>query len=336
MRNSRLLASTAALFLLAGTAMAAETPATSVNGNAASTCKASPPTTWSGWGLDPYARSESEAYSDKKIDGALKDAVDAGCMPQVVADKLKEAVRQSPKGTTPDQLPTYLPPGIHIDMMETGHHGPMFNVTVGRIASGKGAVKAAEARVWAVEYDGKRYVLLLPMPCFNWSVLTQFTTAPLAKPGCAEILVPAKGGEAVMYAKYNESKPSECDALKGPADTDWRVMPTQCPDGPCRPPKTINGYTIFQNGGWRVKGKGGIYRVRVSKEFALHGVLELCLRNAAGQNSCGLKVQWDDYQQNVAVVHYSKPAAVQAAAQKPVVRLLYWKFDGNCLEPKEK
>lgn len=325
MKNSTLLASAAALSLLcAGTAMAQEVQPTTTN---ASTCRASPPHTWSGWGLDKYAQTEAEALTDVKLDAALKDAVDAGCMPAIVAVKIKEAVRANPNGTTTNGGLAVLPPGYHLDMMERGHDGPLLNVTVGRWQIAPGQVKAVEAKIWAVQYDGRVYLWILPIPCNNWSLLTMFVAPPLSD--CAEVLVPAKAGDAVIWNNYGEYQPSACDAFMSPTDTSWQPMPTRCPETGCEPLRTVNGMRFRQGGGWQVEGQGGYYRVRVSKDFARHGLLYLCLKHGR-RTSCGTKVQHDDYINWRVVMHYSLRAAEQDARATPVVRLLYFAWT-RCL-----
>ncbi len=316
-RFSTLLASAvASVLLLAGTAMAVEVTTTPT----ASTCTASPPTTWSSWGVDPYASSVAQALTDAKLDKALQDAVDAGCMPVAVAQGLKAAIRANPNGTL-----VVLSPGFHLDMMETGHAGPMFNVAVGRYEIAPGQVKAVEAKAWAVQYEGRVYTWFLPLPCFNWSLSTTQVPQP-AEPDCVEILVPAKAGDSVIFARYGDYAPSACDAFQAPGDTVWRPQPTRCPEMDCVPLPVVNNLRVVQSGGWRVTGAGGWYRLRISQEAAQNGLVYLCLKQGT-RTSCGTKVQYDDYQSGRAIVRYSLSAATLAAESSPSTRLLYWSFD---------
>lgn len=331
MKQATLLTSVAALSLLfAGMAMAQEAPAETPS---ASTCAASPPTTWAGWGLDPYASSEEEALTDAKLDRALADAVNAGCFTATVAAKIKEAVRAHPDGTSAGGTPAILPPGYRLDMMETGSHGPMFNVTVGRRVIGRGQVRAVEAKVWAVSDGNRVYMWFLPGPCNNWSLLTLWAARPI-EPDCEEVLIPGKPGDSITASRYFSDgavAPSVCDAWMRPGESTWRVPPTRCPQGPCVPLPRVNGVPLQQSGGWEVEGRGGWYRIRVSREFAERGLLYVC-RTRGDVTSCGVKVQRDDYPATgPVVVHYSLSAATRSAATTSVTRPLYFQ-DGNCPE----
>lgn len=288
-------------------------------------CATAQPTVWERWGADPYAHSEAEAM--RKLDQALADMVTAGCLPKEVADAFKQAVTHKPQGDTSDGGRIKIVPGTVFAFMESGKH-PMLNVSVAERTFARGVVLYATGRGWAVMYGTKIYILVLPDICFNWAVIVQ----ELPKPDCAEVRVPAKGpaDSGVAWAKYYPTAlaPSACDAFMAPGETAWRAMPTRCPEGDCVPHQKVNDMSVAQSGGWRVAGTGGEYRIRVSKEFARKGMLLLCLKRHNGTTSCGTKVQWDDYQDNLATVYYTQALAMDAK-QSP--RLLYWRFKG-CLD----
>lgn len=290
-----------------------------------SACASAPQVTWEHWGADPFAKNEREAM--QKFDLALTHMVAKGCMPQEVADAFRKAVKEKPQGDTANGGRTMIVPGTRFAFMESGKH-PMLNVSVAERTFARGVVLYATGRGWAVMYGTKIYILVLPDICFNWAVIVQ----ELPKPDCAEVRVPAKGpaDSGVAWAKYYPTAlaPSACDAFMAPGETAWRAMPTRCPEGDCVPHQKVNDMSVAQSGGWRVAGTGGEYRIRVSKEFARKGMLLLCLKRHNGTTSCGTKVQWDDYQDNLATVYYTQALAMDAK-QSP--RLLYWRFKG-CLD----
>ncbi len=315
MRKS-VLASLAALFLLCAGTTTAHAQATNF-APVSDVCTGPKPVTWKNWGGAPYASSVAEALSDKKLDLALKHAVDAGCMPQAVADALKAEIRKNPNGGT-----FYLTPEFHLNMMESRDH-PMFNTTVGKTVIMNGVVRAAEARVWAVMYEGRLYNWFLPIVCRNYALQVTAPPAPAA-PDCYVIAIANSDRDAIVdFSMHGTYAPSACQAYRLPGDTAWRPLPTRCPEVGCVPVESVNGLAVAQSGGWNAR-PGWTY-LRVSAEQARVGVVYLCLKRTDGSTSCGLKVQRDDYRDKLAIVSNSKAAAIKALPKG--ARLLYWLFD---------
>ena len=125
---------------------------------------------WKHWSISPYARSFGEAC--KKAPAAI-DGFD---YPSAVKEHFKQALGSDCKGGTE----VWLTPHQRLEQMWSGHKPHvMDSKTVGELPVlqspdgrpyPKGSVaETAKALSWTFVYDGKTYILYLPLVCFNWS-----------------------------------------------------------------------------------------------------------------------------------------------------------------------
>ncbi|MHB0865906.1 MAG: hypothetical protein ACYC1Y_03345 [Minisyncoccota bacterium] len=129
---------------------------------------------WQHWGAAPYAHSLKEACQKAPA------AIDGTSMPEAVKEHFKKALGDCKGGTT-----VWLTPNQPLEQMWSGPDKThpkdwvMNNRSVGELPVlkspdgrlyPKGAVfETAKAFSWMFVYEGKTYVLYLPLVCFNWS-----------------------------------------------------------------------------------------------------------------------------------------------------------------------
>jgi hypothetical protein len=307
--------------------------------------------TWQHWGGAPYASTRTEAMA--KLGNALDAMVAAGIMPKEVADSFRandyKLIRDNPDGitTTPGKH-AYLPPETHLDGMMTGGKDPhlMTNVTVGKTVIGKGQVKAAEALPWALTFQGKTYVLVMPFTCFNWSLMTfEVAPPPPAQDDCWTIMTTVKGSQgdkAEHFGLYGPHSLSSCSAYRIVGHTGW-ISLRECPHDTCN----YNVITAFLNG-MELKFKGRVdvpaycqegcqVEYRVSRAFGQSDkdLAYFCLERTGNRGSCGIMVRHDDYRDEVATIFYDR-AAIPAERN---LRKLYWRFEAvakDCWEKYQK
>jgi len=125
---------------------------------------------WEHWGAAPYATSIKEACEKAPA------AIDGFNMPSPVKEHFKQILGDCSHGNE-----DYLVPRQELQQMWSGGKHPhlMNGYPVGALPVSKspdgreyraGAVfETAKAYAWTWTYEGKTYVLYLPLECFNWS-----------------------------------------------------------------------------------------------------------------------------------------------------------------------
>ncbi len=151
-------------------------------------------TTWTTWGEAPYATSQEEAI--RRLPDALRDLN----IPEPVRALLQAEVQRNPQGTR-----VYLTPGKRFLGMMTGGVRPhaMHDVVVGRNPVRRGAVQAAEAREWRVDYEGQTYILTLPDICYNWAWNQEPLPQEVALEECAIVEVAVQQGDFLQLAVFS-------------------------------------------------------------------------------------------------------------------------------------
>lgn len=130
---------------------------------------------WKNWGAAPYARSLNEACKKAPT------AINGFNMPQTVKEHFIEklgTVCKSDKGVwlTPDMLLEQMwsgPDSHHkephvMDKKQVGEL-PVLRSPDGRPYSKGSVAETAYSFSWTFVYEGKTYILYLPLVCFNWS-----------------------------------------------------------------------------------------------------------------------------------------------------------------------
>ena len=174
---------------------------------------------WQHWGAAPYARSLAEAC--KKAPAAI----DGFSMPQVVKEHFKRALGDCTGGAV-----VWLTPEEPLEQMWSGGRHPhlMNRIAVARLPVlrspdgrpyRKGAVaETAKALSWTFAYEGKTYVLYLPLVCFNWSWQSGPAAAPaLPQEKCVELSFDAPVGGNVRWGVGSTKgplPPSVCNAQR--------------------------------------------------------------------------------------------------------------------------
>jgi len=127
--------------------------------------------TWDQWGAAPYATSQEEACRK------APEAIDGLNLLPEVKEHFKKVLGTTCKGGTE----AWLVPDQRLEQMWSGgstphvmNGFPVAELPVLRSPDGrpypKGSVaQTARALSWEFIHEGKRYVLYLPMVCFNWS-----------------------------------------------------------------------------------------------------------------------------------------------------------------------
>ncbi len=180
---------------------------------------------WKNWGAAPFATNQAEAC--KKAFGAIN----AFALPSEVRKHFKQVVGDTCNGGTL----AWLPPNAHLNQMWSGGKKAkvMNDVTVAELPvaespSGRPYRKGSVAETvrtlsWKYEYEGKTYVLYLPLVCFNWSwKVEEFA--------CATVKSTVKPGDPVRFAVLTQKLlPASacwqlcdgdvCTALPSPCDT---------------------------------------------------------------------------------------------------------------------
>ncbi len=178
--------------------------------------------TWTTWGEAPYASSYDEAVR------RLPDALRTLNIPESVRTLFLEEVRRNPQGAR-----VYLTPGNRFTAMMSGGRAPhaMQDVVVGRNPVRRGAVQAAEAREWRVEYQGQIYILVLPEICFNWAWRQEPRPQeiPVEEPCAVVTLTIEQGRGQLLFGGLSPtaSPPSRCFAVKQ-GSGEWEALPGGC------------------------------------------------------------------------------------------------------------
>ncbi|HEX5774793.1 MAG TPA: hypothetical protein VFY28_02440 [Candidatus Paceibacterota bacterium] len=204
-------------------------PVSAVSGPCSSSTTGKP-FQWRVSGANPYARSETEAFSDAKLDRMLE----CNGIPRAEWAEIKRQLRAA-KG----ELVVILP-GESIGNMMFGA-GRMVTNVISQIKGGQRALR------FHVSVGGKQYTFLLPLECWNWTLMP-----PPAPPPCYRIYFDYSGQQGVVpvndsasvsghfpltMAQTREVVKDECTFVQ---DADGRRKPGL---GPC----TVN---CPPQGGW--------------------------------------------------------------------------------------
>lgn len=180
---------------------------------------------WSVWGGSPYASSEREAYTDAKIQFAMRELG----VPEEIRGDFMAAIRANPQGQR-----GYLDPSDRLEAMMSGpdsrnrNFHALRNVQVGSIAVTRGVVRAAVIRWWELPHNGRVIRLVLPEVCWNWSIMM---LGVVEQEWCPEIHIPTLPGDRVMF-EISGPRPlpaSLCLAIKHSGQTQWSAIPSECP-----------------------------------------------------------------------------------------------------------
>lgn len=313
---------------------------------------------WRNWGAAKYAADEEDAKRPEKLNPALDAFVAAGLMPREVADQFAKAVRDHPQGlTNPPGQKAYITPGMRLDGMMVGGTRPHLrkNVRVSETILAQGQVKAIQAYVWGITYNGVSYLLYDPFTCGNWALVVSGSPPPPPPPPPARdvcylerVVVMGRNNDTENHFSFYEMMPTgPCAAFRilrtdGSVVQDWSRYES-CDDlTACgirlRVPQTLNGRRLVFAGAIKVPAAcqhGCIIEKRLPAEFATSSqtILRECLIRAGGRASCGVMVRHDDYHETVARVFYDR--AQFATVQWGRWRKLYWLFvadpDRDCV-----
>ena len=188
---------------------------------------------WRNWGAAPFAASQQEAC--KKAFGAIN----AMAMPIQVRGHFTRTLGRTCKGSDAE---VWLNAGDRLEQMWTGGKKPhlMNGVSVDELPvlkSPKGkkyrpgsVAEAARAFEWRYEYEGKTYVLYLPLACFNWS--WAYGPAPVVTPveQCAKVhlTVPAGDARTVRFTTVRRQPITDFNCW-GVVEREWRTgSPNNC------------------------------------------------------------------------------------------------------------
>lgn len=291
---------------------------------------------WKNWGGAPYASSDAEAMA--KLGAALDAMVSGGIMPKEVADAFRadnfKLLRDNPEGVSiPAGKHAYLTPDFVLDGMMTGGAHPhlMRNVTVGKSVIMRGVVKAAEARVWSLNWGGTTYVLVDPLICHNWALYRVGNTVP--PPVQADCYI-VRSGVAGKNSDVSEhfsvhgihAVSNVCWAYRIVGVTDWQSLDTCLDLSACL--VQVQGMTLQFRGRIDVPKdcwEGCTVELRLPREVALSkdDLTYWCLIRLTKPDSCGVMVRHDDYHGQTATIFYKRPPETWAW------RKLYWRFEAD-------
>ncbi len=204
---------------------------------------------WDKWNASPYALSFEMACAKAKV------AIDGFNIPQAVKEYFKNAFLKDgePVWLTPDMLLEEMwTGGAHPHVMSKKLVGelPVLRSPDGRKYRRDTVAETAKALSWSRTYEGKNYVLYLPLVCFNWC--WSFGSPPAPPPEkcpepavekCATVKYIVEPNDEVSFAVFaRELLPSSscwqlcdgdnCTALPSPCgdDCNWvgpkSVLPT--------------------------------------------------------------------------------------------------------------
>lgn len=254
---------------------------------------------WRNWGAAPYAPSQEEACQKAST------AIDGLNMPLAVKAHFKQSLGTTCKGGTEVWLTPHQPleqmwsgPDAHhkeshvMDKMSVGEL-PVLKSPDGRTYR-KGAVaETAKALSWTFVYEGKTYILYLPLVCFNWS--WAFGPPPVVPvEECIELSFNAPVGGKVSWGAATTSgpfPPDKCNAQQQ-GDGPWTAWYGDCPI--CVLPAIyVQEMQDVLGGNARIPHKY-MYLVTAAKQVLSFGpavqsaVVYICLEDSAGKKTCGV------------------------------------------------
>ena len=192
---------------------------------------------WSSWGVEPYASGQTEACRK------APDAIDGFSMPSEVKSYFKTVI-----GTgCPGGRQTWLTPNMMLEQMWSGGSRPqvMNKKEVGELPVLKSSdgrpyrrgsvAQTAKALSWAAVYEGKTYIIYLPLVCFNWSwafgadpptspSVPQALAAAVAKEKkCATITFVVQPGDEIRVQPGDEVRFAVFARQRLPASACWQL-----------------------------------------------------------------------------------------------------------------
>jgi hypothetical protein len=228
---------------------------------------------WTHLGGNPYADRHSEAFSDEKLDRFLA----CNNVPEADWEAIKRQVREN-QGEQ-----SILRRGDVLATMMT-RTSMIRNVAVG--------IENVPALRWEITVNGHRYVLVLPLECWNWSM------APAILPECAVVMVSVEAGDTVRVVVSAEgSLPSPCWAARESGSGLWLSWPGRCDD--CswvRAHSAVPNWQareLRQPGRWRASTS--IQELRVPRVVAERDYLGICVERG-GRHSNTIWVTSSDWQ----------------------------------------
>ena len=213
--------------------------------------------------------------------------------------------------------------GMKLDYMRTGPTGLWRDVIVAFKQTIDRMLITAPAEEWSVTYNGVVYTTGIPDICFN--LYGTRVQAPPALAPCPQIQVNTKSADETLPASatlhfimLGDRMPSDpnCPFLyKGPHDTQFYPLPTECPHGPCDFREVIraSGLRAGPSGGIDVNQQGsGLYVFQVSPAWmkSKRHLYVFCLSRKDGTESCGKDIGFADYFDGIAIVGYQAADAL--------------------------
>ena len=169
-------------------------------------------TSWSGWGAAPHSASLKESCRK------APESIDGLSMPAPVKEYFKRTLGTDCAGGKE----VWLTPDMSLKQMWSGpdsrHKGPyvmddkkVAELPVLRSPDGrsyrKGAVaETAKALSWTYVYEGKTYVLYLPLVCFNWSWAETLRPVMTPRLVCYEIPLDYRHTPGVVWDKRHAAR----------------------------------------------------------------------------------------------------------------------------------
>ena len=255
---------------------------------------------WSKWNVAPYARNLEEACRKASV------AIDGFNMPSAVKRHFKDQLGTSCKGG----IEVWLAPHQSLAQMWSGGQHP--HVTTG-IAVGelpvlqspdgrpyrKGSVaETAKAFSWAWNYEGKTYVLYLPLVCFNWSWTFGPPPATVALEECVELSFNAPTDGHVRWGVGSISGPllpDKCNAQRQDGG-EWNAWYGEC-DICAAALDYIDG-VLGSSAAVPHKYLYPVIRTKQTLRFSTaiwNMVVYVCLEDANGLRTCGVYMRPEDW-----------------------------------------
>lgn len=179
---------------------------------------------WRNWGSCKFAESRPDALA--RFEQAIKHM----SMPEEVKAEFRKLIVTESK---PGSETAVRPQQFYEEMQSCNGHLIKGGIRVGEYLDPRGKTiigHLINATEWTVDYQGRRYTLVLPEVCFNWMWKVSDIPVLKEKPpvlDCAELFIPVQPGDKLTVS-YRPAgylpKPSECFAFKQ-GSGDYTVQP---------------------------------------------------------------------------------------------------------------